>query len=224
MAYASSPVPEIRRTKWRHSSISGVLMRMVARLCAFGGFCSFFGLGCDADRVEAQELFRLGADQDIYVCQMNDGLRLLHKSAAANDIGTKSFKSSGDSGLASAQVNYSAYLFEGRGVCTDITQSVRYARLAANQGQGYGAFDYGICLLARTGFMLMKVRPRDALNDRHDNTIEMQKSNLGYCFAKGVGVGRNSMKAAQYFKSGADYGHPVSEFKYESYCYTRGKA
>jgi hypothetical protein len=78
--------------------------------CALGT-CSFFGLGCCVDRVEAEESFRLGADLGDGIAKFHSGLMLSHHSTSESNerCASKYYRHSVLQDVWQAQINYGVF-------------------------------------------------------------------------------------------------------------------
>ncbi|MBU0592365.1 MAG: sel1 repeat family protein [Gammaproteobacteria bacterium] len=111
-------------------------------------------------------------------------------------------------GDADAQNDLGDLYREGNGVRHDLSEALRWYRMAADQGDPYGQNNLGSMYFNGLG---VPYNPEEAVKWYRlaaAQNVPVAQFNLGVCYRDGEGAPRDLSEAAQYFKPAAEAGHP----------------
>jgi TPR repeat protein len=100
--------------------------------------------------------------------------------------------------------------------------AIHYFKLAADQGDSFGQWDYGVCLAQGKGIPMNKSLAANYFKLSADQGNQHGQCAYGLCLLTGDGVPRNESLAAHYFKLSAEQGNNQGQSLY-AYCLGQGQ-
>lgn len=214
----------------------------------FYGMCFEWGVGVNRSREDAIKWYRKAADQGLALAQNAIAESLCIEASGLREIAVANewWRRAAENGNASAQYSVGRGYHTGRGLPKDRVEAVKWYRKAAGQGHQFALWYLGECYERGVGVPQDVVQSmkwyRQAAEQGHkvarakveslppgfvetfraaEQGDAIAQSNVGFYFAKGMGVDKDVFAAATWFRKAADKGNFGAQFNLALF-YNRG--
>jgi TPR repeat protein len=168
------------------------------------GWCRANGIGVRKNLSDAMEYFKKSADQGNPIGQLNYGLTIQSCVSESSDKlqeAVESLRKSGEQGYCHGWIHYAFCLENGVGIEKDPVGAARILKMLADQGSHERHYFY-LTDTDNCVYVAEQV-PEDSDLVRDD----MAQLYYGRCLELGLGVGKDLVDAAQYYKLSAEQGN-----------------